>query len=95
MNSGDLAKDYIESVDHVLESVKINEGPFAVDAHKVRSIVENVKAYLEDAKYYLLEERFEVSLASVTYCEGLLDALRMLGTVGFEWPQRKRNVREK
>jgi len=49
------------------------------------------KAYLQDAKYYRDGKRFDVSLASVAYCEGLLDALKMLGAVKFEWPARKAN----
>ena len=42
--------------------------------------------YLEDAKYYKAQGKFETSLTSVAYCEGLLDALRLLGAVKFEWP---------
>jgi hypothetical protein len=41
---------------------------------------------LEDAKYYKDQKRFETSLTSVAYCEGLLEALRLLGAVKFEWP---------
>lgn len=51
-----------------------------------RGVVEFAKAYFEDAKYYRDRKRFEVSLASVAYCEGLLDALKLLGAVKFEWP---------
>jgi FAD synthetase len=49
--------------------------------------------YLEDAKYYKAQGKLETSLTSVAYCEGLLDALRLLGAVKFEWPtnqQRKK-----
>ena len=42
--------------------------------------------YLEDAKYYKAQGKLETSLTSVAYCEGLLDALRLLGAVKFEWP---------
>jgi len=45
-----------------------------------------VTTYLEDAKYYKAQKRFETSLTSVAYCEGLLDALNLLGAVKFEWP---------
>jgi len=51
--------------------------------------LELAKAYLQDAKYYRDEGKLEVSLASVAYCEGLLDALKMLGMVKFEWPRKK------
>jgi FAD synthetase len=42
--------------------------------------------YLEDAKYYKAQGKLETSLTSVAYCEGLLDALRLIGAVNFEWP---------
>lgn len=58
----------------------------SVDSGKVKKIVESAKAYLDDAKYYKNEGRFETSLTSVAYCEGLLDAARMLGALEFEWP---------
>ncbi|MEM2104245.1 MAG: DUF357 domain-containing protein [Candidatus Bathyarchaeia archaeon] len=51
-------------------------------------VVELAKAYLQDAKYYSESKQFEVSLASIAYCEGLLDALKMLGAVKFEWPAK-------
>jgi len=41
---------------------------------------------LQDAKYYKAHGKLETSLTSVAYCEGLLDALRLLGAVKFEWP---------
>jgi len=40
--------------------------------------------YLEDAEHYA-EERRATALASVSYAEGILDALRLLGLVEFEW----------
>ncbi|KPV63960.1 MAG: hypothetical protein AOA66_0541 [Candidatus Bathyarchaeota archaeon BA2] len=40
---------------------------------------------LEDAKYYQKGGKLEIGLASVAYCEGLLDALRLLGVVKFSW----------
>jgi len=45
---------------------------------------------LKDAKYYKDEKKFETSLTSIAYCEGLLDALRLLGVVKFEWPTKKK-----
>jgi hypothetical protein len=34
------------------------------------------------------EKNLETSLTSIAYCEGLLDALKLLGAVKFEWPAR-------
>ena len=42
--------------------------------------------YLADAKYYKAQGKLETCLTSVAYCEGLLDGLRLLGAVKFEWP---------
>ena len=95
MNVEDLSKDYIESVDYVLKNMEIVEGPFTISMSEISIILDQVKDYLEDAKYYSTEKRFEVSLASITYSEGLLDALKMLGVVRFKWSQRKRNVKKR
>ena len=48
---------------------------------RVLEIVESAKAYLEDAKYYRKKGKLEVSLTSIAYCEGLLDALKLLGAI--------------
>ncbi len=47
--------------------------------------------YLKDAKYYKAQGNLETSLTSVAYCEGLLDALRLIGAVNFEWPKTQEN----
>jgi FAD synthetase len=85
-----LVAKYIGSTEHVLRNMETAEDSVNVDVENVRKIVEYVKAYLEDAKYYRDRKKFEVSLASVAYCEGLLDALKLLGAVKFEWPTKKK-----
>ncbi len=90
MNLEKLVLKYIVSAEHVLSEVEIVESYVNVDADGVKKVVEFAKAYLEDAKYYKERNRFEVSLASVAYCEGLLDALKLLGAVKFEWPVKEK-----
>jgi FAD synthetase len=85
-----LVAKYIGSTEHVLRNMETVEDSVNVDVESVRKVVEHVKAYLEDAKYYRDKKKFEVSLASVAYCEGLLDALKLLGAVKFEWPTKKK-----
>jgi FAD synthetase len=63
--------------------------PTIIGLPEVSAVLDSAKAYLDDAKYYEEKQKFEVSLTSVAYCEGLLDALRLLGAVNFEWPQKK------
>lgn len=81
-----LVLRYISSTEHVLKDMKNIEDPINMDRTSIGKVMGYVKAYLEDAKYYRDNKKFEVSLASVAYCEGLLDALKLLGAVRFEWP---------
>lgn len=85
-----LVSRYIASAEHVLEKLKVSEACANAHPERVSEIVDSAKAYLQDAKYYRNEGKLEVSLTSVAYCEGLLDALRMLGMVKFEWPAKKK-----
>jgi len=80
----ELATKYIQKTEHVLTVLKTTD-LFHPDVGKVNVVIEEAKRYLVDAKYYYEKRRFETSLASVAYCEGLLDALRMLGYVEFSW----------
>jgi len=90
-----LVSKYVVSTGYVLKKMETVEHPIKVDTEGIEKVVEYVKAYLEDAKYYRNEKRFEVSLASVAYCEGLLDALKLLGAVKFEWPVKRKRRSEK
>jgi len=95
MSLEEIVSNYIASADSVFDEMDIVEACISLDANSVKKVVESAKAYLQDAKYYKERKRFEVSLASVAYCEGLLDALKMLGAVKFEWPIRKVREEEK
>jgi len=81
----ELAAKYIQKTERALNTLKSVNVTVCPDVEKVSAVIEEAKRYLEDAKYYLANRRFETSLASVAYCEGLLDALRMLGYVEFSW----------
>ena len=83
-----LVTKYIGSAEKVMEEIQRTDGAVAVDEAGVDEILGYVTAYLEDAKYYKAQKKFETSLTSVAYCEGLLDALRLLGVVKFEWPAK-------
>jgi len=85
-----LASKYIASADHVFGEMEIAGTCLNVDVCSIKKVLESAKAYLNDAKYYKDKKKFEVSLASVAYCEGLLDALKMLKAVKFEWPVRRK-----
>jgi len=51
---------------------------------EVRKMMEHATNYLNDAEYYRTENP-PVALASVSYAEGILDALKLMGLVDFEW----------
>ena len=93
MNLDELTSKYISSAEQVFTKVAISRDPLSVNVENVRKVVDCAKDYLEDARYYMEKKKFEVSLTSVAYCEGLLDALRMLGAVSFEWPKKAQKTR--
>jgi len=76
-----LVAKYIGSTERVLKNMETVEKSVNINEESIRKVVEYVEAYLEDAKYYRDKRKFEVSLASVAYCEGLLDALKLLGAI--------------
>ena len=90
MSAEALASKYISSAEKVLNSMNKIQGPLTVNLDVIQTLLEYAQAYLEDAKYYKDQKRFETSLTSVAYCEGLLEALRLLGAVKFEWPTNQR-----
>jgi len=90
MSLEELVSRYIASAEHVFCEMGIAETCTNIDVLGVKKVLEFAKAYLEDAKYYRDKKKFEVSLASVAYCEGLLDALKLLGAVKFEWPVKRK-----
>ena len=81
-----LIEKYIASTEKVLKELQRTKGAVTVTEENVNNILGYVINYLEDAKYYKTQKSFETSLTSIAYCEGLLDALRLLGAAKFEWP---------
>lgn len=85
MTLEELVAKYVKNSERVFSIIKINQGSIAFSEEKVSEVIQNAKCYLADAKYYQVQGKLETSLASVAYCEGLLDALRFLGAVDFSW----------
>ncbi len=84
-------KKYIDTVKFVLRSLSW-EGV----SEKAEEILDLCKRYVSDAEYYLEDKGDEfTSLACIAYAEGLLDALRLLGIVKFEWPKLTPRVKRK
>jgi FAD synthetase len=96
MSAERLASKYIQSAERVFREMKVATYQIKIEKDKIKEAMNWAKNYLEDAKYYKEKKKFEVSLTSIAYCEGLLDALRLIGAVSFQWPPRtKRTKRSK
>jgi FAD synthetase len=75
-----LVTKYIASAEFALFQLEIVEAS-RINRNDVQEVVDSAKAYLADAKHYRDKREFGISLASVSYCEGLLDALKMLRVI--------------
>ncbi len=80
-----LIKKYVQNAENVLKTINLQTKPISLKPQATQSVIEQAKAYLEDSKYYLKQRKLSVSLTSIAYCEGLLDALRLIGVAHFEW----------
>jgi len=85
MTLEEMVSKYIQNTEQVFGEIKRVPRSVHIDEENIESVIETAKRYLEDAKYYQRKSKFEIGLASVAYCEGLLDALRLLGVLEFSW----------
>lgn len=85
MTIEELVTKYICGADRVIKEIKEMPENVHLNEAEAETVFDWAKRYLEDAKYYQKEGKLETSLTSVAYCEGLLDALRLLGAVEFSW----------
>lgn len=90
MSIKDLVAKYINNTEQVFKEIKTPAAKETkLDKEKIREIIDYARNYFEDSKYHREQKKFEVALTSVAYCEGLLDALRLLGVAEFQWPTSK------
>ena len=90
MSISDLVDKYINNSRQVFEEIEtLTADEMKLDDKKVQEVIECARNYFEDSKYNRDQKKFEVALTSVAYCEGLLDALRLLGVAEFQWPTSK------
>ena len=81
----ELISKYIRGADRVVKEIGELSETVQLNEKEAKTVFDWAKRYLEDAKYYQEKGKMETSLTSVAYCEGLLDALRLLGVVDFSW----------
>ena len=85
MKIDELITKYIKGTDRVVKEIGQIPEDMNLKEEEAKTVFDWAKRYLEDAKYYQEKGKLETSLTSVAYCEGLLDALRLLGAVEFSW----------
>jgi hypothetical protein len=81
MSAQELAAKYIAAMEKTLGQMQRKQGELAVSEKCVDEILGYVFAYLKDAKYFMEQHKYETSLTSIAYCEGLLDALKLVGAI--------------
>ncbi len=94
MNCEELVSKYIESAECVMQDLKTTQTGVSAHTKDVEKVIKHARAYLDDARYYRDKKCFEVGLTSIAYCEGLLDALKLLGVVSFDWPTKSKKKRK-
>jgi len=85
MKIDELITKYVKGADRVIAEIGEIPDEAKLNNKEVKTVFDWAKRYLQDAKYYQEKGKLETSLTSVAYCEGLLDALRLLGAVEFSW----------
>ncbi len=78
-------KTYIDMVEKALAEAKQTFR----GSDKEKELLKLTELYLSDSKYYFGVGDFVTALACISYAEGLLDSLRMLGYTSFEWRRSK------
>ena len=81
MSAQELSSKYIAAMEKTVNTMQRVRGSISVSEKSVDELLGYVTAYLEDAKYFREQKKFETSLTSIAYCEGLLDALKIVGAV--------------
>jgi len=76
-----LAK-YIENLRNVLDQIDKKH----IKDDEIGELVDLAEKYFSDAKYYYERQDYFTSLVCVTYAEGLLDALKFMDKIEFNWP---------
>ena len=80
-----LVEGYVSSVELALKDLKFIDSNTILGNQNIELVIDAVKRYLSDAKYYLKIKKEAIALTSISYAEGLLDALRIMELVDFEW----------
>ncbi len=80
--TAEVVGKYLRSVDRVLSQVR--DSAETLD-ERARMVLDEAERYFMDAKHYFDRGDLTTALSAIAYSEGLLDALRMMGLIEFEW----------
>ncbi len=81
MSAESLSTKYIGAMEKTIVDMILRRDTITVSEKCVNEVLDYVKSYLEDAKYFRDQKKFETSLTSIAYCEGLLDAMKLIGAI--------------
>ena len=84
INSRMRLYSYIHNVKYVLNNLKIIS-----NQNNINRLLNLVKAYVADAEYYLNKGDYYTGIACISYAEGILDAMKELGLLDFNWPKKR------
>ena len=76
---------YIIATEKILRKMKYTPPREKQTRIKADEVIELAKQYLKDASYYQSKQDYGTSLTCVAYAEGLLDSLRRLGWLKYQW----------
>jgi len=79
-----LITKYTKGCSKVIKEMERRRGPYRIDEKQLDELIDHVERYIDDAEYYA-SSRKPVALTSISYAEGILDALKILKIVDFEW----------
>ena len=82
-----VAEKYIYNLEYAFKTLKKNEASSNKQL-PLTLVLDSASRYLKDAKYYLENEDDIAALASASYSEGLLDALKLLKVIKISWKER-------
>jgi len=77
---------YRSNLKRVLSEVNIKR---CGGVEEVMKVLDLAKRYYEDAEHFKGKGEIETALISLTYSEGLLDGLRLMGHIQFSWQEER------
>jgi hypothetical protein len=87
MSAKELSVKYIAAMEKTLQTAQRASGPITASPQCLDEVYGYVTAYLADAKFFHERQQYETSLTSIAYCEGVLDALKLIGAVKIQPPK--------